>query len=127
MKTNKELLQLALKTKWFNLIKNGEKKEEYREIKPYWISRFIRNEDGTRIKKNDAITLSNNVDLLNLLVRNRKKILIPFKEIHFTRGYNPNGAFTCEVLNIRIDTGIEEWGAARGKYYFVFEIKKLTF
>lgn len=127
MKTNKALLQLALKTKWFNLIKNGEKKEEYREIKPYWISRFLRNEDGTKINKIDAECLSKNVDILNLLIRHRKKILIPFKEIHFTRGYNPNGAFACEVLNIRIDTGKEEWGAEPGKYYFVFEIKKLTF
>ena len=29
-------LQLTLKKKWFDLILSGEKKEEYREIKPYW-------------------------------------------------------------------------------------------
>ena len=27
---------MTLKKKWFDMIKSGEKKEEYREIKPYW-------------------------------------------------------------------------------------------
>lgn len=34
-------LHLTLKKKWFDMIASGEKKEEYREIKPYWESRFI--------------------------------------------------------------------------------------
>jgi hypothetical protein len=34
------ILTLAIKKKWFDLIKAGEKKEEYREIKPYYQSRF---------------------------------------------------------------------------------------
>ena len=34
------MLMLPIKKKWFDMIKNGEKKEEYREIKPYWKSRF---------------------------------------------------------------------------------------
>ena len=33
-------LYLPLKKKWFEMIKSGEKKEEYREIKPYYTSRF---------------------------------------------------------------------------------------
>jgi hypothetical protein len=35
-----ELLHLTLKKKWFDMIVSGEKKEEYREIKPYWIKRL---------------------------------------------------------------------------------------
>ena len=34
------ILTLAIKKKWFDLIKAGEKKEEYREIKPYYQTRF---------------------------------------------------------------------------------------
>ena len=34
-------LHLALKKNWFDLILSGEKKEEYREIKPYWEKRLI--------------------------------------------------------------------------------------
>jgi len=51
------ILRLTLKKEWFDLIKNGEKKFEYREYKQYWISRLLK--DGTR----------------------------NFKEVHFTNGY----------------------------------------
>jgi hypothetical protein len=33
-------LKLTLNKKWFDMIASGEKKEEYREIKPYWIVRL---------------------------------------------------------------------------------------
>ena len=33
-------LTLSLKKQWFDMIKSGEKKEEYREIKPYYTSRL---------------------------------------------------------------------------------------
>lgn len=36
-----KILHLTLKKKWFDMIASGEKKEEYREIKPYWEKRFI--------------------------------------------------------------------------------------
>jgi len=36
-----KVLHLTLKKKWFDMIASGEKKEEYREIKPYWDKRFI--------------------------------------------------------------------------------------
>ena len=36
----KRILHLTLKKKWFDLIAQGKKKEEYREYKPYWIKRL---------------------------------------------------------------------------------------
>jgi len=33
-------LKLTLKKKWFDMILSGEKKEEYREIKHYWMGRL---------------------------------------------------------------------------------------
>lgn len=36
------MLTLPIKRKWFDMIVSGEKKEEYREIKPYWTSRILR-------------------------------------------------------------------------------------
>jgi hypothetical protein len=35
------ILHLTLKAKWFDMIASGEKKEEYREIKPYWAKRLV--------------------------------------------------------------------------------------
>ena len=33
-------LKLVLKKKWFDMIASGEKKEEYRDVKPYYSSRI---------------------------------------------------------------------------------------
>ena len=38
-KGNKQMLVLPIKKKWFDMIISGEKKEEYREIKPYYDKR----------------------------------------------------------------------------------------
>jgi hypothetical protein len=35
------ILHLTLKKKWFDLIKAGKKKEEYRDIKRYWSIRLM--------------------------------------------------------------------------------------
>lgn len=35
------VLKLTVTKEFFDLIKSGEKLEEYREIKPYWLVRFI--------------------------------------------------------------------------------------
>jgi len=35
-----KILHLTLKKRWFDMILSGEKKEEYREIKPYWEGRL---------------------------------------------------------------------------------------
>jgi len=40
-------LNLTLKKKWFDMILQGEKQEEYREIKPYWEQRLCREFDCT--------------------------------------------------------------------------------
>lgn len=34
------MITLPIKRKWFDMIKSGVKTEEYRDIKPYYISRF---------------------------------------------------------------------------------------
>ena len=34
------MIVLPIKRKWFNMIKSGEKKEEYREFKKYYHARF---------------------------------------------------------------------------------------
>ena len=41
VRTKSKTLHLTLKKKWFDLIASGEKKEEYREIKPYWRTRLV--------------------------------------------------------------------------------------
>lgn len=45
-----KILILNLKKEYFEQIKSGEKKEEYREIKKYWIKRLSKNYDEVHIK-----------------------------------------------------------------------------
>lgn len=35
------ILDLVLKGRWYDLIKSGKKKFEYREVKPYWDKRLF--------------------------------------------------------------------------------------
>ncbi len=61
-KSEQRILHLTLKKKWYDMISSGEKKEEYREIKPYWEQRlelprlapFV-----TRLKEFDFVVFKN--------------------------------------------------------------------
>jgi hypothetical protein len=100
-------LTLSLKKPWFDLIKAGVKKEEYREINRYWIARLVAAMvpfTGTVLSFTDFDTLV------------------------FTLGY-PKADDTERRLEfknpkIRICTGKPEWGAEPGKNYFVITWEK---
>ena len=46
MKT-KKVLTLTVSKQWFDMIVADEKTEEYREIKPYWVSRLVNQKAGS--------------------------------------------------------------------------------
>jgi len=52
-----KILHLNLYRKWFDQILNGEKKEEYRDITPYWTKRLF-DRDGNQ-RKYDFIIFRN--------------------------------------------------------------------
>jgi hypothetical protein len=62
----RKVLCLAVSKKWFDLIASGEKREEYREIKPYWLKRLCDKSTGgfsylySRNGKYVNVTLGNN-------------------------------------------------------------------
>lgn len=37
----KKVLHLSVSKKWFDMIASGKKHEEYREIKPFWLTRLM--------------------------------------------------------------------------------------
>lgn len=51
------MLTLPIKKKWFDMILSREKKEEYREIKPYYTSRF-KNMESCLVKFRNGYSLS---------------------------------------------------------------------
>lgn len=95
------MLVLPIKKKWFDMIKSGEKKEEYREIKPYYASRFF-----------DRYKVDNKGLLTGIQIRN----------VIFRNGYSKNSpTIKCKV-EIKIGTGKEKWGAEPNKEYYVLKI-----
>jgi hypothetical protein len=90
MKSNKKILYLTLKKQWFDLIKSGIKKEEYREIKQYWIKR-----------------LSNTMDLryicfINGYGKNAPRIFVEFNGLRIGIGIKEWGAPDENVFIIEL-------------------------
>lgn len=117
-------LHLTLKKKWFDMIESGEKPEEYREIKPYWVKRIF-NADFGSLDLKEAYKYMN-AGLRIAYINKSQKYQVPiFEAIHFYNGgsyslKSPN--FLRECLGIEIREGKPEWGAEPGKKYFVIKL-----
>lgn len=110
-------LNLTLKKQWFDLIRSGEKLEEYREIKWYWVRRLL-NEIHPRM---EAFVSADWHDVNSLPYTFR-----PITHIKFTNGYSPNSpSFTIECKGIRIGRGTPEWGAPTDRDVFILSLGKI--
>lgn len=69
-------LHLTLKKKWFDLIQEGKKTEEYREIKPYWTIRLLDPKTGD-FRKFSHIIFRNGYS------KNSREMKVEFKGIKF--------------------------------------------
>lgn len=119
------MLILPIKKKWFDMILSGEKKEEYREIKEYYETRF-RNLFG-------AITIHPLYPPDNFLDRSEFELLqgeaVPeeirkdrVQEIIFRNGYSKNSKAIKARCRLWIGKGKTEWGAEPDKQYYILEI-----
>lgn len=121
------LLNLILKTKWFDMIKSGEKTEEYRDVKPFYISRFFipgdllyhKQYNGLSVKEFTISKLKEKINSIN----NETLRYKPFKYVKFHKGYT-NETMTFEIDDIKIGYGQEKWGAEKDKEYFVIKLGK---
>ncbi len=97
------MLILPIKKKWYDMILSGEKKEEYREIKPYYRSRL----------HNEGFL---NQYGLPTLYQGR---------VLFRNGYAGNSPLFEALCSLDIKTGRLEWGAEAGKEYYVLKILEI--
>lgn len=88
-------LHLNVYEKWFDLILSGIKKEEYREMTPYWNKRFLASKE-----KYNSVTFSNGY------AKNRKQ-------------------FVIELLAVQSSLGILEWGAPAGRVVYILKLGNL--
>lgn len=96
-----EILYLTLKKEWFNLINSNVKTEEYREIKPYWMNRFMCCYDKhfCKCKSSDCVNCHSSI------------IPVKYKYVHFRHGYAKDApTMQFELENISFGKGKPEWG-----------------
>lgn len=101
-------MDLPIAEPWFSMIRSGEKKEEYREIKPYWETRFRK---AFHFVKNTNIPSE----------------IFPFNAqwVRFRNGYGNTRPSILALVNLKRGTGRPEWGAEEGKEYYVLNIKEV--
>ena len=119
-----KILHLTLKKKWFDMIASGEKKEEYREIKWYWVRRL------TTI---GLFHRSVRYEFCNSLMDKMIPVATTLKQgncnfskydfVCFRNGYHKKAREIIVKCNgILIGEGIPEWGAIKGEDYFVIKL-----
>ena len=133
-----ETLHLNLKKKWFEMIFNGIKTEEYREIKEHWASQLLDKPDYKDIKAKYRFEKVRSIfNILTGYYGNRSKAVIcgidmgyikfkNYDSITFSNGYSSERPqFEIELKGIEIKEGNPEWGAEPGKRYFVLKLGKI--
>lgn len=95
------VLNLVLIGKWYDMIASGQKKEEYREIKPYWQKRLLYCYKKTHCAGGSCQGCSDIPWLQSFKY---------YDAVRFSRGYT-NETITFELNDITIGRGRKEWGA----------------
>lgn len=128
------MLTLPIQKKWYDMILSGEKREEYREIKEYYETRF-QNLFGaiTIYPFIEDYSASDTTPASIFLHRSEYELLqgeaVPeeirkegIQEIIFRNGYSKNSKAIKARCRLRIRKGRPEWGAEPDKQYYVLEI-----
>ena len=127
-------LQLSLIKQWFEITKSGIKKEDYRELTPYWAKRLLLyhkeplSETLTNFEIIDicsVISKCYNKEDLDFEIDNWYLSFKKFDSNIMTLGY-PKSTDSERILKfehngIEIREGNPDWGAEKGKLYFVIK------
>jgi hypothetical protein len=108
-----KILRLTLKKKWFDLILSGEKKEEYREFKDYWIKRFGYNSYSSSDPADNGYY---DAEMKNLP-----------DAIEFVNGYSKTSPrFIIEVNDWNVAKSKHpEWGGDTDNIQFIFKLGEI--
>ena len=114
-----KILDLVLKHQYYDLIEDGIKTEEYRELKPYWIKRLMGClkwcSIGCLYDKNETehCRRRNCENLADL-----KEILEGYDVVRFHRAYT-NITMSYWIKSITIGFGRSEWGAPAEEVFII--------
>ena len=85
--TKKNVLKLVVSKQWFDMILSGEKIEEYREIKPYWVARLFQDNSNIIDVRYLASGLAGRTDLLKKYIDAQRIVLKQYTHVLFINGY----------------------------------------
>lgn len=83
----KKVLTLTISKQWFDMILSGEKTEEYREIKPYWVARLFQDNSNIIDVQYLSSALAGRTDLLKKYINAQKIVLKQYTHVLFINGY----------------------------------------
>lgn len=85
------------------MIASGEKNEEYREIKPYWVARLFQNNSNIVDVRYLALGLAGRTDLLKKCIDAQRIVLKQYTHVLFNNGYHKDSPqIEKEIENITI-------------------------
>lgn len=123
------MLDLILKSMWYWMIHRGEKLEEYREIKAYWIVRMMEEVDMgfhsyKKVSRETAEFYENNPHLLKNALYHGSMRFKDFDGVVFRLGYfKDRPSMIKPIKDIIVGQGCPEWGAVKGKEYIVIRLR----
>ena len=113
-------LVLPIKRKWYDMILSGVKKEEYREIKPYYTIRFMKKLGFKEINSHTAQAFINEAESYRGDYNH-----FPAINVTFRNGYSNSSPYFVAKCRLAISEGKTEWGAEQGISYFVLKIDEI--
>lgn len=118
-----KILKLTIKKTWYDKIASGFKKEEYREIKPHWFSRLVKD------RKEVLEQYCHDVDLVCDSIKRSEIIrstitLENYDAVEFKNGYAKSApTILVECLGIEMGIPRREWfGSFHRDLHFVIKL-----
>lgn len=122
MTQGNKTLHLTLKKQWWNMIESGEKTEEYREIKPYWIRRLCRYWDTLENGATENKCINGGCKL-RLLCQHDETVCTKYDYVCFHYGRTAR-TMCFELRWIEIGYGKPELGAPENEKVFIIKLGK---
>ena len=115
-----KILYLSLKEEWYNLIEKGIKKEEYRQIKPFWVKRI-----GMLEAKTKEIEKIPQDELVSMMEKKMEDGYLNsyYTHVQFSFGYTKR-TMLFEINDIGVGIGRGDWGGPVDEKVFIIHLGK---
>jgi hypothetical protein len=120
------MLHLPLKKEWYEMIERGEKREEYREIKPYWIKRLVpcttecANGHWSENHNQCVYTCPAVHGHMNGYFRGQR--ISPYTRVCFRYGYTKR-IMKFDIVDVSIGYGDSKKGAPKDRKVFIIKFQ----